>query len=44
MVLASKEEHAGARSEGLRITVFPADIAPINGSNAKAAHKQDFYV
>lgn len=37
IVLARKEEQAGACSEGFRTTVFPADIAPITGSNPKAA-------
>lgn len=36
MVLAKKEEHAGACSEGFRTSVFPAAIAPITGSKAKA--------
>lgn len=40
MVLARKEEHSGASSEGFKITVFPADIAPINGSNDNAALKK----
>lgn len=37
MVLAIMEEHAGDWSEGFRTTVFPAAIAPITGSKAKAA-------
>ena len=34
-----KDKHAGASSEGFSSTVFPAEIAPINGSNARAASR-----
>lgn len=34
-VRESREEHAGASSEGLISTVFPADIAPIKGSSVR---------
>lgn len=37
---ARKEEHAGDSSEGFKTTTFPADIAPINGSNVNAAFKK----
>lgn len=37
MVLARNDEQVGASSEGFKITAFPADIAPINGSNVNAA-------
>ena len=40
MVWASKEEHAGACSEGFKTTEFPADIAPITGSNAIAVPRK----
>lgn len=39
MVFARKEEHAGACSEGFKTTEFPADIAPITGSNASEMGK-----
>jgi hypothetical protein len=37
LLLGRKEEHAGACSDGFMTTTFPADIAPINGSNANTA-------
>ncbi|XP_065630934.1 aldehyde dehydrogenase family 3 member F1 [Quercus suber] len=39
-ILARKEAHAGACSDGFMTTAFPADIAPINGSSATAAFKK----
>lgn len=41
MVFARKEEHAGACSEGFKTTEFPADIAPITGSNASAVPSRE---
>jgi len=38
MILARKEEQTGACSEGFMTTTFPADIAPINGSNDSTAY------
>lgn len=35
IVRESREEQAGASSEGLTSTVFPADIAPIKGSSVR---------
>jgi len=37
MVVARKEELAGDCSEGFMTTTFPADIAPIIGSNVSTA-------
>lgn len=37
-----KDEHAGASSEGFSTTAFPAEIAPINGSNANAASRTTY--
>lgn len=37
MVLARKEELAGASSDGFKTAAFPADIAPTKGSKTSAA-------
>ena len=37
-----KDKHAGAISEGFSSTAFPAEIAPINGSNASAVTRTSY--